>query len=674
MNAQSLFLLAILFHAAGAAAALALHRRARLASRLSGISALAGGVAGAAAGLAVLTGGAPFGLELPGLVPFAPLAVRVDALSAFILLVIGLLAAAVGVYSLAYDVEYAGPSAGILGSLTHLFALSMLLVAAAADAFHFLVFWEVMTLASYFLVVFRQDQEAVGAGLLYFGVAHAAAAALMVAVVLLYLETGSFDFAAFRGAALSPALRSLLFVLILIGFGTKAGVVPLHFWLPRAYPAAPATGAALLSAKVAVYGLIRFGVDLLGAPAVWWGLAVLAVGALSAVTGALYAAEDRDLGRVLAYSSVENVGIMLMGIGAGMAGLASGHRTLAVLGLTAGLFHLLGHALFKGLLFLGAGAVVARVGTRNLERMGGLARQMPWTSAGFLTGALAASALPPLNGFVSEWLTYQALVRAHASAVPAVKVLAPLGVAALAMAGALAALCFVRAYGAAFGGPARSGRPAEVQEAPGPMVAGIAFLAAACLGLGLGAPAVAPLVAAPAEGLAAAAGLAGGAVSVAAGASLLAPGDPQAVLSTPLVAILLIGALALPLVMGTLHGGLRPARRVDAEPWAAGYAYSPRMAGTARGFAQPLRVLFRPFFQVRPLFPRLGAALAPGWRRTLAALAVGEDWWERWLHRPLALGALALGRQVQRLEQGNVRLYALYIIATLLILLLAVVR
>lgn len=665
---QQLLLLSVFFYAAGALLAVVMRRVGNAAAYGSAISTFAGGCAGLGAAVTVLVRGQSFAAEFPGFVPFAQFPVEVDALSACMLLVISLLVIATALYSFSYDVRYADRDVGVFGFLNNLFILSMVLVVASANAFNFLVFWELMTLTSYFLVVGKQDRAAIRAGLVYFAVAHAAAAALIVAFVVLFLHAGSFDYTAFRRAALSPATQSLVFLLCFFGFGTKAGVVPLHFWLPQTYSAAPATVAALMSAKVALYGLIRVGVDVLGASQWWWGLIVLAFGAVSAVLGILYATNEPHLKRKLAYSSTENVGIILMGVGVGMLGIATGHPVLGVLGLLAGVYHLVNHAVFKVLLFLSTGAVIAQLRTDLLDEMGGLAKRMPWTGMAFLTGALAISALPPLNGFVSEWFLYQSLFLAGTNGNLTVKALSPLFAVLLAITGALAAMCFVKAYGVAFAGPSRSDRAREATEVPRPMRLGMAVLVAGCLVLGLGAPVVVPYVGHVASAL-----LGVPPVPVRSGLQVFPADGAHATLSTPLLFLFLVGMLTVPLLLVWVHGGMKAGRRVVAEPWACGYAYSSRMAYTATAFAQPLRVLFRPLYKLRTALANLAVRMAAYSHQAAGFIDRADSMWEHGIYGPLARGTLALGKQVQRIQQGNVRLYCLYLLITLVVLLVTTV-
>ncbi len=458
---------------------------------------LAGAVAGVAVALGVLLDGSapPLRIALPQMFPFAEMSLSVDGLSAYFLLVISLVAAAAAIFGPSYLGAHAkAPVVQVLA--LNVFVGCMALVCCAGDALTFLLAWEGMTLASYVLVVSdTESEENARAGLLYAVMAHAGTAAILVVFLTLVGRAQAFDFAALRTAArgLDGPTRTTLFMLALAGFGAKAGVVPLHIWLPKAHPAAPSHVSALMSGvmlKVALYGVFRFGFDLL-APAVGplpasWGWTVLMLGSLSAVIGVLLALQQHDLKRLLAYHSVENVGIIL--IGAGLAMLlynGRGVEPLATLALAAALLHSLNHAAFKGLLFLAAGSVISRTHVRNMEELGGLARRMPWTAWLFLLGAVAISGLPPLNGFVSEWMTFQALVLGGAKLGGASGLLAGVSASMLALTGGLAAACFAKAFGVTFLSRPRSTHAEQASESPPPMIAGMLLLAGACVALGL---------------------------------------------------------------------------------------------------------------------------------------------------------------------------------------------
>src|SRR5208283_284942 len=317
--------------------------------------------------------------------------------------------------------------------------LSLTIVFTAANAFLFLIAWEVMALAAYGLVTFyHEDRETRRAGLLYVIMAHVDAGCLLLGCGLLIHASGSAEFASFRpiAAQLSGGQQTAAFVLFFLGFSIKVGVIPFHIWLPAAHPVAPSNVSALLSGiviKTGIYGIARVFFDFYGPPPLWMGTVVLALGVASALLGVLYALMEHDLKRLLAWHSIENIGIILMGFGAALMFRALGYENLAALALIAGLYHTFNHATFKGLLFLGAGSVVEATHTRNMEKMGGLIRRMPVTALCFLVGAVAISGLPPLNGFVSEWLTYQALLAGFGTTTSLTRVMFPIAGSLLAL-------------------------------------------------------------------------------------------------------------------------------------------------------------------------------------------------------------------------------------------------
>ena len=426
--------------------------------------ALIGAIAALAFGLAGLAGGS-MQLNLPDLLPIGGAAFGLDRLSAFFVVVIAVGAIPAALYAIGYTREYTGKhSLAGMGFSFNVFIAAMILVPLARNVLTFLALWEVMSLASYFLVITESEhEETLSAGWVYFVMTHAGFAALFVGFLLLAQATGTSSFAEWSAVAsnLDPASRNLVFALLAIGFGSKAGVIPLHVWLPRAHPAAPSHVSALMSGvmiKLGVYGLVRIAFDWLGVGPVWWGGAMLIVGGVSGVLGVLYALVDADLKRVLAYSSVENIGIIMLGLGAAMLFQTANLSGLAALALVAGLYHTLNHAAFKSLLFMGAGAVLHATHTRNMEELGGLVKRMPQTAALFLIGSLAIAALPPFNGFISEWLTFQALLLSFQIPAHTVNLIFAFGVAALALTSGLAAACFVRAFGITFLALPRSAR------------------------------------------------------------------------------------------------------------------------------------------------------------------------------------------------------------------------
>jgi len=635
-------------------AAAAAGRRPRLVEALGSWGGTAGNLLGLAGVVAALALGKPCTTSLPWLGEIGgAFRVDLDPLSGFFLLPVY----GIGAVSALYGGGYLRRAARRLGSawlFYHLLGASMVLVVLARNAVLFLLAWEVMTISSWFLVTFEDEQPGVRrAGLTYLAASQIGTAFLMA--LFLLLGKGELDFARFGG--LSRAAAGCAFMLALIGFGTKAGIVPLHVWLPEAHPAAPSHVSALMSGvmiKLGIYGILRT-LTYLGAPAAWWGWTLLAVGAVSGVLGVLFALAQHDLKRLLAYHSVENIGIILLGVGLGLLGLAYGLRPVAVLGFGGGLLHVANHALFKSLLFLGAGAAAQAAGTRDLEQLGGLARRMPLTGLSFLLGAAAISALPPLNGFVSEFLIGTGALRAVLApgAVPAAAGAA--AIVALALIGGLAAACFAKAYGIAFLGEPRSPQAAAAREARPTMILPMLVLAAACLTVGLLGPLLlgflAPLVAQltglpPRQAL----DLLGPARrplgSLVAGAGILAG-----------LAAALAGLRALLLSRRRIERGLT---------WDCGYLRpGPRLQYTASSFAQPLLAMFR-----RVLSPQHRSQRPSGYFPREAHFASETpDAFERRLIRPAFASVARLFARMRWLQQGRLRLYVLYIALTLLALL-----
>ena len=472
------------------------------------------GLGGILAGLGGL-GGTSWSAVAPGLLPLGEARLAVDALSGVFLLLVGGVAVAAGVYGIGYtspggrhaqdgpaahdahepdDAHHASPAASRTAQATvPLFVAAMLLVPAAASVTTFLVLWELMALTSLLLVLTEHRLRASvrEAGLWYAGMTHAGLVAIMTALVMVAAGVGGESFAAIRAGAgdLSPAVRAVVLVLVLIGFGSKAGMVPLHVWLPRAHPEAPSHVSALMSAamvKLGIYGLIRVAFDLLGGAPRWWGLLVLALGCLSALYGVLQASVAVDLKRLLAYSTSENVGLMLIGLGAAAVFAADGNRVLAGVVMAAAVLHAFNHAAFKTVLFLGAGAVLRATGLRDLDALGGLVRRMPVTTALVAVGTLGAAALPPGNGFVSEWVLLQGLIHSVGpGGSPVVAVSIPVAVGVVALTAGLGVATFVKAFGVGFLALPRSTAAARAAESPLPMRVGMGVAAGVCAALGL---------------------------------------------------------------------------------------------------------------------------------------------------------------------------------------------
>jgi formate hydrogenlyase subunit 3/multisubunit Na+/H+ antiporter MnhD subunit len=460
----------------------------RVASSLVYATCLALTLALAANALVALLGiTTPISWNLPFGLPWLGAHFTLDPLSAFFLTVVNIGAAAASLFAIGYGRHEDAP--GRVLPFYPVYLAAMNLVPLAADAFSFLVVWELMSLTSWALVIaHHRDPENLRAGLVYLLMASFGTLSLLLAFGLLASASGDYTFEAMRVAHLSPGLAALVLILVLMGAGSKAGLVPLHAWLPLAHPAAPSQVSALMSGvmtKLAVYAFVRIVFDLLGSPAWWWSLIVLALGGISAAMGVLYALMQRDLKRVLAYSTIENIGIIFTALGLALAFKAAEMPAAAALAATAALLHVFNHTLFKTLMFCGAGAVLNATGERDMEKLGGLIRRMPHTSFLMLVGAAAISALPPLNGFVSEWLTFQAVLLSPQLPSWALKLMVPGVGALLALAAALAAACFVRVYGIVFLGRPRTEPAKNAHEVDRFSLAAISLLALACLLAGI---------------------------------------------------------------------------------------------------------------------------------------------------------------------------------------------
>ena len=615
---------------------------------------------------------------LPVGLPDLPFHLRLDLLSGFFITIVGLLAFFVSIYSIGYVKAFLGHrSVTRLVIFYVVFLAGMLMVILADDALFFLISWEVMAAASYFLVLFEDERiENRRAAFLYLVVAHVGAIAILLSFgVMAGLATGftgfnSYTFDAMRETDLPAGLASVAFLLAFVGFGAKAGIIPLHVWLPEAHPVAPSNVSALLSGvmlKTAIYGMVRVVFDLIGDFPWWWGAVVLVFGLVSSVMGVLYALMQHDLKRLLAYHSVENIGIILIGIGLAMIFSSFDMPLFAALALIAGLYHTLNHAMFKGLLFMGAGAVLHATHERNMEEMGGLIHFMPWTAVCFLIGCISISALPPFNGFVSEWLMFQAFLLSPALTGPILKLLIPLGAALLALTSALAAACFVKAFGVTFLGHHRGHHHVSIHEVGISMRIGMMLAALTCLGLGVLPTVLITWMDPLAEDLV------GGAIAASAsglGWMWLTPiAHERASYSAPIV-FLCISAVVV-IVYLLLHA--RPGAIRLVPLWDCGFQkITGRMQYTAASFSMPLRRIFGFLFnikeRIRALPPGAHAAFP---ERLNYTLRVRDRFWN-WLYQPLIDISFWMSRKVGRLQQGRIQIYLIYSFITILVLLLFV--
>jgi hydrogenase-4 component B len=590
----------------------------------------------------------------------------VTPLSAWFLLVLALLAVPIA----AYSVGYLGHGAldrrsTFVGAGFNVLLASIEAVLVADGVIGFLFAWEVMSLASAALVATEHERRDVRrAAFTYLVMSHVGTGCLVAGFFTLASLSGSYSFSAvLSGSLAAGGLRDALFVLFFVGFGVKAGAIPLHIWLPEAHPAAPTNVSALMSGiviKTGIYGLFRVCAFGLGAPSWGWGVGLALVGSLTAILGVLYALTQNDLKRMLAYSTIENAGLMMLGLGAGMMALSLGRPELAAVGIAASLFHVLSHALFKGLLFLGAGSVVTAAGTRQIEEMGGLARRMPWTALFFLVGAAAISGLPPLSGFVGEWLLFQALLQGFAATTAPSRLVFPVAGALLALTSALAAACFVKAFGITFLALPRGEGAEKAHESPWLMLVPQGVLASMCLALGLapgGVLEVLRAVVSSLPGVRPAPEMARGWFVVASG-----PGSFDR-LTPPLVALALAAGLALAWGL-SLRVGYAVRR---APTWGCGGELTARTEYTARAFSKPLMMIFRAVYRPTREVETVGEAHFPREVRYRAAI---EPTFERFLYEPAARAVLGLAERMKVIQAGSLHAYLAYVLILGIVLLL----
>jgi formate hydrogenlyase subunit 3/multisubunit Na+/H+ antiporter MnhD subunit len=595
--------------------------------------------------------------------PDLPFHLRRDALTDLFMLLTGAAATGISIFSAGYFRRDASRVPGLLCLQYHLFLASMGMVLLADDAYSFMVAWETMALSSYFLVTTEHRVPAIrSAGFLYLLIAHVGAIAILLSFGVMQGGSWQFTFDAMRAAQLPPQWATAAFLLALFGFGAKAGLVPMHVWLPEAHPAAPSPVSALMSGvmlKTALYGLLRVSFDLLGPPDWSWGLPPLALGLFTAIYGAVFAAAQTDMKRLLAWSSIENVGILFTGVGLAIVFTGVGMPALAGLALIAVLYHALNHALMKSLLFLGTGAVLHATGERNLGKLGGLLRRMPWTAWLTLIGALAIAGLPPLNGFVSEWLLLQSFLSAHEVPKLFLNMLLPLGAAIVALAAAIAGYVMVKFFGVIFLGQHREARLVEARDPGWRERLGLVWLATGCVLLGLFPTQVVGLLSAVPRQL----GLMD-ALPPSANWWQLTPIAGRQASYAPLVffaVILGIFLLTIWLVGRFYHHRIR-----RAAPWDCGFArLDARMQDSAEGFGQPIRHIFQPFFSMQRELPTPFDA-TPHYKVTF-----GDRIWNG-LYRPLAGLVQRAAAAVAWLQQGRIATYLLYGFVTLLALLAVV--
>lgn len=672
LNSEYIFEASIGLYILGAIIAVLLGSRMRACTILSYGCSAAASLLGIGTALYVLLG-SPLTITLPGLIPMAGLSLFIDGLSAFFIIVISLATFAVSIYSIGYTREYYGrKSISLLCFLYNFFILSMILVVSANNAIMFLIVWELMSLCSYFLVIFEHESvESRRAGFIYILMTHAGTAFIILSFLISGSAAGSFSFDSFRtaGPDMLPWMRDAAFLLALIGFGTKAGIVPLHIWLPYAHPAAPSNVSALMSGvmiKTAIYGLIRVSFDFLGANVFWWGMLILIIASVSALLGVMYALMEHDMKRLLAFHSVENIGIILIGVGMSVIFMSADMPKLAAFSLIAGLYHLINHAVFKALLFMGAGSLIYSAHTKNIEEMGGLLRRMPWTGLFFLIGSISISALPPFNGFVSEWLTFQSQLLGINLTDNIAKITVLFSGAALALTSALAAACFVKAFGISFLALPRSRHAEHAKEVPLSMLAGMGILALLCIVLGVLPVYVMPFLDTVTTSLVGTSIL----KDVTFNLSLATFNPAAGSFSTTWILLLLLVFLPLPFMLALLIGGRTGTRTY--ETWGCGQPVSTaRNEYTATAFSKPIRMwfgnIYRPHREIQTTYTG-----SPYFKKGIIFDTQVEPIFEKYFYGPVTWLVLAVSRIMRIIQTGYIQTYLLYILITLVIALIYV--
>lgn len=675
---QTSFIVLLSLFAVGAIGSLLFWKKDTLTNIWSGIFAIAGSLYGLLFAIFIILTGQSisFTMGTPTF-PLPSLSVHIDLLSAFFIFVISLIALFCSIYGIGYIKHYYKKyTIGTLGFFYNLLICSLLLIVSASNVVFFLIAWEVMSIATYFLVVYdRNDQSNVKAGFLYLIMMYGSTAFIILSLLLIYKFTGSFDFETIRSnAALIPSyIKDIIFVLCVIGFGTKSGIIPFHIWLPSAHPAAPSHVSALMSGvliKTGIYMMIRIFLDILQPIPPWWGLTILILGLLSSLLGVLYALTEHDIKRLLAYHSIENIGIILLGLGSALTFSSLGMQSFALLGLMAALFHTLNHATFKSLLFLSAGSVINQVHTRNMEEYGGLIRYMPQTAFFFLVGSMAISALPPFNGFFSEWLTFQSLFQGIVLLDFYAKLIFVIAAGALAFTGGLALACFVKAFGATFLARPRSEEVAHAKESSFSLRFGMGSLALLSLLFGLFSGQITSLLEKIGNDLNVFQNT-HSIVSVSSNQTLTVTNGFASVSALAFFVLFVVILFVVGLVVRFMVNKNQNIKITDT--WDCGTELNSRMEITSTGFARSIILIFkgvlRPSLQNEIEYRDSASRYLPKSRTVTLSI---RDVYETYFYQPLQKIVTALFLRTKNIQSGNVNAYIMYVFIALVIALFSV--
>ena len=609
-------------------------------------------------------------LSLQSSIHFISINSQIDKLSAFFILILSIVSFATAIYSISYIGKYYGQrNTVLLNCLMSSFIMSLFFVFTASNAIWFFIAWEAMSVISYFIVVFEsENEENQKAGKLYIIMTLVGTIFLILNFMLMVSYTNSFSMD-ISSSSIPSNIKNLMFIFFLIGFGTKAGVVPLHIWLPKAHPAAPSNGSAFMSGvmiKTAVYGMIRFILMYLGVEHTWWGITVMTVGMITVFVGISYAFVEKNIKKLLAYSSIENIGIIFIALGISFIGYSKGDMTISALGLIAVLVHSFNHSLFKSGLFLGAGSIQYATHTKNMEELGGLAKKMPVSTVLFLGAALSISAVVPFNGFIGEWITYQALIKNIVIGDINVDLVTMLSIAVLAFAGALALAAFVKAFGISFLGLPRTEHSEQAKEVPKTMNAGIGILVGLCLIIG-----VLPM---------ALIGIADRITEDIVGISLIGEMSGKLFIATypvtlgansisPLAGLVLLVAVGLLTLLALKLAGLKTIER-KYETWSCGYQpLNSRMQYSSGGYSKALSIIFR--FLFRPTRKLKQKGLYKYHPEEMEYVITTEPIFEKYLYEPLSRLIKGFSTVAKfKIQTGSIHAYLIYIFVTVLILML----
>lgn len=661
--------LVIIFFVGGSALSLALNGKKHASLAVFSLSAVASIITLALATSQFLAND-PARFSFKEIFPSIGFDVLIDNTSAFFIFLIGLISLAVSIYSIGYTKKYSGISS--FGFLFNFFILSMILVTVSNNVFSFLIFWELMSLTSFFLVIYEHDSKNNRkAGINYLVMTHFGTAFIIGAFLLSFIQTGDYTFDSFRQLGSNSIFKDAIFLFALIGFGTKAGMIPFHTWLPQAHPAAPSNVSALMSAvmlKIAIYGLVRFLFDfnsILSPDNAWWGLALIAFGGVSSVFGILYTVVENDIKRGLAFSSIENIGLILMGLGLTVIFASYGLAAFSSLALMATMYHVINHAIFKSLLFMGAGSVQFATHTKDMERLGGLIKKMPWTALLFLIGCLAISGLPPFNGFVSEWMLLQSFLLT--SQIPDTLLQISIGIASLAFALTIgiALAAFVRLFGISFLSKPRSEFSIQVREVPRSMLAGKAVVAALAIILGV-LPFIGINLVSSSFDLSY--------VQANPFDPLVSNKDSQSYASISMPSVLILLGCVAAGVFGFVRAIGGKTQKTTSPTWDCGFGkLDERMQYTASSVSYPLRMifkfLFRPTLQIQKELYYGSSNYA---KKSISASQATKDVFEQKLYRSVISASIAFFGKIRLVQTGKVNAYVLYVMIILVILLIYV--